>query len=182
MVGQKLPDSLQAQGADAKTYHLVDHSGAAVILEWTSPKCPYTAYHYDTGLMQQRQQEALKKGVRWYSISSSAPGTEGYLSAKSALALQDKRSMRISGFLLDYDGVLAHLFGAVTTPHIVMIDGDGTYVYSGAPDSNPFPHPTRRPLHDYVTEGLEALADREPLPHAVTRAYGCKIDFSPQEK
>ena len=56
---------------------LVQFHGKYVVLEWHNPGCPYTRKHYVSGNMQALQKEWTAKGVVWFTVISSAPGSQG---------------------------------------------------------------------------------------------------------
>ena len=79
-VGDAAP-TFSATGSDGKTYKLADYRGKYVVLEWHNNGCPYTRKHYESGNMQKLQKEWTGKGVIWFTVISSAPGTQGYVTA-----------------------------------------------------------------------------------------------------
>src|SRR5690606_26490583 len=68
-------------GDDGKTHTLGDAStkGKVVVLEWYNEGCPYVKKYYNEGHMQALQAEYQKKGVVWYTVASSKPGSQGAL-------------------------------------------------------------------------------------------------------
>ena len=79
----------------------------------------------------------------------------------------------VTPLLLDPDQVVADRYGALTTPHIFLIDAAGILRYAGAPDDVTFGQP--RPTRSYLGEAAAALlAGREP-PLTETPAHGCAI-------
>src|ERR1700748_3971641 len=70
--------------AAGKTQSLSQYKGKFVVLEWFNPECPFVKKHYGSGNMQKLQEEYTGKGVVWLTIDSSAPGTEGNISAEQA--------------------------------------------------------------------------------------------------
>ena len=60
---------------------LAQHKGKYVVLEWHNQGCPYTKKHYDSGNMQKLQKLWTSKGVVWFTVISSAPGTQGDVTA-----------------------------------------------------------------------------------------------------
>jgi len=75
--------------------------------------------------------------------------------------------------LLDPDQTVADSYGALTTPHVFLIDAAGVLRYAGAPDNVTFGQP--RPSLSYLGEAAAAvLAGREPT-LSETPAYGCAI-------
>src|SRR2546428_9839673 len=79
-MGSAAPDFSLAD-AKGETHSLSQYKGKYVVLEWFNPQCPFVKKHYGSGNMQKLQQEYTSKGVVWLTINSSAPGSEGSLSA-----------------------------------------------------------------------------------------------------
>src|SRR6266481_436441 len=79
-LGEAAPD-FTATDSNGKTHKLADYKGKYVVLEWHNQGCPYTRKHYESGNMQKLQKEWTAKGVVWLSVISSAPGTQGYVTA-----------------------------------------------------------------------------------------------------
>ena len=82
-VGSDAPN-FSVAGSDGKTYSLKELKGSYVVLEWTNHDCPFVHKHYDGGNMQGLQKEFTEKGVKWFSIVSSKPGSEGAVTPKQA--------------------------------------------------------------------------------------------------
>lgn len=178
-VGQPAPNF---SGTDVITEKSVSNEmlkGKTVVMEWNNFGCPFVKKFYDSGTMQKLQTDAVKDGVVWVTVNSSAPGKEGHLKgaaeAKAAIA---KHKVSGSHYLLDHDGTIGHAFGAKATPHMFVIDKDGTLVYQGAIDSNPSSDPaTIAGATNYVTEALKALKAGSSIKDASTRAYGCAVKY-----
>src|SRR5215469_3232013 len=79
-VGDPAPD-FTARDSNGKTQRLSDYKGKYVVLEWHNQGCPFTRKHYESGNMQRLQKEWTGKGVVWFTVISSAPGTQGYVTA-----------------------------------------------------------------------------------------------------
>ena len=84
--------------------------------------------------MQGTQEVANEERVVWFSIISSAPGTQGHVSGKEANVLTVKRGASPSNVLLDPEGDVGRMYGAKTTPHMYIIDQTGILKYQGAID------------------------------------------------
>jgi hypothetical protein len=134
--------------------------------------------HYDSSNKQTLQKEATGQGVTWLTIISSAPGTQGHVSARQADELTTSRGAGPSAVLLDPTGVVGKMYGATNTPHMYVIDKTGTLVYAGAIDDKPT---TRRSdvqgAQNYVREALQAVAGNQAVKTPVTRAYGCTVKY-----
>ena len=92
--------------------NLADQRGKVVVLEWTNHDCPYVRKHYETQNMQALQKEATGQGIVWLTIISSAPGTQGYVSAAEANELTKTRSAAPTAVLFDPTGVTGKTYGA----------------------------------------------------------------------
>ena len=79
-VGDPAPD-FTATDTNGKVHKLSEYQGKFVVLEWTNRGCPYTQKHYNSGNMQRLQREWTGRGVVWFTVISSAPGKQGYVTA-----------------------------------------------------------------------------------------------------
>jgi peroxiredoxin len=177
-VGTAAP-AFTAPATTGASQSLADLRGKVVVLEWTNHDCPYVRKHYESGNMQALQRETTGQGVVWLTIISSAPGTQGYVTAPQADELTASRKAAPSAVLLDPKGTVGKLYGATNTPHMYVIDKTGTLVYAGAIDDRPT---TRRAdvqgANNYVRAALQSVAAGEPVKTPVTRAYGCTVKYA----
>ena len=154
------------------------YRGRIVVLEWTSPVCPYSQYRYDAGSMQRAQQQVLDQGGVWLTILSAGLGESGYLSASESRSMEEKRYAHPTALIRDTDSHIAKLFVARSTPRIAIIDTHGVLVYSGGFDSSPVPWADTAPDKNYVLETLNDLRAGREVRVPVTRAYGCMIHYA----
>ncbi|MBI4724090.1 MAG: redoxin domain-containing protein, partial [Rhodomicrobium sp.] len=126
-----------AVDTNGNTVKLTGFRGKIVVLEWTNDGCPYVQKHYESGNMQSMQKDAATKGIVWLSIVSSAPGQQGYVNGSQANGLTKSRGAAPAAVLLDPEGTLGHLYDARTTPHMFIVNMDGTLVYMGGIDDKP---------------------------------------------
>ena len=66
---------------------------------------------------------------------SSARGKQGYVDGPAADALTRSRGAAPTAVLLDSSGTVGRLYGAKTTPHMFVIDKNGSLQYMGGIDS-----------------------------------------------
>jgi peroxiredoxin len=177
VLGKAAPDfSLPA--SDGKTVHLADSRGKVVVLEWYNRRCPFVRKQYGSGNMQRLQQRYTQKGVVWYSICSSAPGKQGYMTAPEAQSDRIKSHVKSTATLLDLDGRVGHLYGAKTTPHMFIIDSQGTLVYKGAIDDHPSTDVSDIPQSkNYVSAALDQVLSGKPVSAPYTDSYGCSVKY-----
>jgi peroxiredoxin len=176
-VGKPAPD-FTGNDTTGKTWDLADLRGTPLILEWTNHDCPYVVKHYESGNMQALQQEAAEAGYTWLSVISSAPGKQGHVSAAQADELTESRGAAPTAVLLDPEGNIGKAYGARTTPHMFVIDADGTLVYMGGIDDKPTTNIADvEGAQNYVRLAMADLAAGEPVGNAVTRPYGCSVKY-----
>jgi peroxiredoxin len=171
--GFSLPDS------SGKQRSLSDFKGKTVVLEWHNKDCPYVVKHYGSGNMQKRQKEALKKGVVWLTIISSAKGKQGYVTGPQAESDMKKAGASPSHILLDPEGTVGKLYGAKTTPHMYVIDGEGVLRYNGAIDSISSADASDiAKAENYVASALDAVLAGGKVATPSTRPYGCSVKYA----
>ncbi len=176
-VGQPAPD-FTATDSNGVSQRLSAQRGSIVVLEWTNHDCPFVRKHYDTNNMQALQKEAKTQNVVWWSVISSAPGNQGYVSPAEANALTARRNAEPAAVLLDTEGKVGRLYGARTTPHLYIIDPQGKLVYMGGIDDNPSANPADvKTATNYVRVALAALKNGQPVNPASTRPYGCSVKY-----
>lgn len=178
-VGDKAPEfSLPA--SDGKSYSLKDfvREHRVVVLEWFNKDCPYVHKFYDSKTMQGLQQKALGGKVVWLTITSSAEGKEGHLTAAEAAQVRGETGMLSTALLLDGKGNVARQYGAKTTPHMFVIDKKGKIAYEGAIDDRPSAvAKSLEGAENYVSAALEALAKGDPIKTNSTTPYGCGVKY-----
>jgi peroxiredoxin len=177
VIGQPAPE-LTATDTKGVSHSLSDFRGKTVVLEWTNHDCPYVKKHYDTGNMQALQREATAEGVVWLTIISSAPGKQGYVTPEEADALTAERDAAPTAVLFDPEGTAGKAYGARTTPHMFIIDPEGTLVYMGGIDDRPTASKEDvEGARNYVREALTALGSGQDVPQSTSRPYGCSIKY-----
>jgi len=152
--------------------------GKYVVLEWHNQGCPYTRKHYSSGNMQAQQKEWTAKGVVWFTVISSAPGEQGYVTPPEENAYLEKMHAAPTAVLIDADGKVGHLYNAKTTPQMIVIDPSGKVIYDGAIDDRPTPDPAD--IHgadNYVSDALTAAKAGKPVATPFTRPYGCSVKY-----
>jgi peroxiredoxin len=177
-VGEPAPE-FSATASNGKTYRLADFRGKFVVLEWHNNGCPYTRKHYESGNMQRLQKEWTGKGVVWFTVISSAPGTQGYMTADAENTYMGRMNAAPTAALLDASGDLGHLYDAKTTPQIVIINPQGIMIYDGAIDDKATSDASDIPSSkNYVQEALTDALAGKPVAVSVTHPYGCSVKYA----
>ncbi len=162
-------------GADGRLHRLSDYAGKVVVLEWTSPVCPYTELKYKSNAMQRLQARARRVGAVWLSIDTAAPDRPGYLSSAAAKIRIARLHATVSAFLSDPDGKVGRLYGAKVTPTVFILGKDGKLAYQGAMDDGPDSDDLKG--RNYIREALDDLAAGRPVRTVETRPYGCAVEY-----
>ena len=176
-VGKAAPD-FRLDDVNGRAVSLAGFRGKTVILEWNNPKCPTVKEHYESGTMQRTQAEAAAAGAVWLTINSSAKGRQGYMTPAKAKAFAAGQQSRRTAYLLDPEGVVGRSFGATTTPHMYVINQQGTLVYRGAVSGKPSGTEAGvRGPNNLVLAAISELNAGKPVSVPVSRPYGCSVKY-----
>jgi len=176
-VGDSAPD-FTGTDSHGQSHKLSDYRGKFVVLEWHNNGCPYTKKHYESGNMQRLQKEWTGKGVVWFTVISSSPGTQGYVTADEENAYLGKMHAVPSAAILDANGAIGHAYGAKTTPHMFIINPQGQVIYNGAIDDRPTSDVSDiNGAKNYVSEALQEAMAGQQVAVASTRPYGCSVKY-----
>ena len=160
------------------THSLSDFRGKYVVLEWLNYDCPFVKKHYGSGNMPALQEKYTDEGVVWLSIASSSPGKQGHF----APAEMDRRTAQAGGkqtaVLLDGAGTVGRAYNAKTTPHMFVIDPQGTLVYMGGIDDVPTANPADLArATNLVAAALDQSMAGERVARPVSQPYGCSVKY-----
>ena len=176
-VGGQAPN-FRLNDTNGQTVTLDQFKGRVVVLEWNNPGCPFVKKHYDSGNMQKTQAAAKNDGVVWLSINSGAPGKQGHMNGTEAKALVAAQKAQPTAYLLDPNGTVGKGYGAVTTPHMYIVDKAGKLVYAGAIDDKPTANKNDIPgARNHVLAALGELKAGKAVSVATTRPYGCAVKY-----
>ncbi len=160
-------------------HSLADYRGQWVVLEWLNYECPYVRKHYDSGNMQQLQRTYTGRGMVWLAIVSSAPGKQGYHEPDDMNAISDERGSAVSAVLLDPEGDVGRLYGAKTTPQMILIDPEGTLLYNGAIDDRPTARLSDiEGAHNYLVAAVAEAMSGGQVSVPTTQPYGCSVKYA----
>ena len=175
-IGAPAP-AFSAIDSHGETHSLSDFAGKTVVLEWTNHGCPFVQKHYQ-GNMQSLQAMAADGGAVWLSVISSAPGKQGHVSGEEANALTTERDAAPTAVLFDPSGEIGRRYDAKTTPHMYVINAEGTLVYAGGIDSIPSADPADiDDAEPYFRTALAETLAGKAVSRASTRPYGCSIKY-----
>jgi peroxiredoxin len=175
--GQPAPD-FSLKDTSGRTVKLSDFRGKHVVLEWVNPECPYVRKHYDSANMPGLQKEFGAKNVAWLAINSTREGHSEFKSPQQMDAWMKQQGAAPAATLLDRDSKVGRAYGAVTTPHMYVIDPKGTLLYVGAIDDKRSTRPEDvKTAKNYVRAALGETLAGKPVSTASTTPYGCSVKY-----
>jgi peroxiredoxin len=176
-VGKPAP-TFSLTDSNGKSHSLASLKGKYVVLEWVNYDCPFVKKHYDSGNMQKLQKEFTAKGVVWLSINSSAPGKQGNFPTDKINTLMKEKDAHPDAYLLDSSGEIGKLYGAKTTPHMYIVNPEGTLIYNGAIDDKPSANPADvAAAKNYVRATLDEAMAGKAVTTSATQPYGCSVKY-----
>lgn len=175
-IGKPAPD-FTGTDISGKTHRLSDYKGKVVVLESYNSDCPFCANHFRTGAMQELQKEMTGKGVIWLMVNSVNKKNGSYRTPEQAKAEWAKEKLNATAWLDDNSGAIGKAYGMKTTPHMFVIDQNGTLVYNGAIDDKPSPGGDPRKARNYVREAVGKVLAGEKVEVSETKPYGCAVKY-----
>lgn len=176
-IGKPAP-AFSAKNIKGETVSLAEFKGKNVVLEWISFECPFVKKHYSSGNMQKLQAEAAAKGVVWISINSSAEGKKGYCPPAKMTECIAREKSNATQVIIDSNGVVGKSYAAKVTPHLFIINKEGTLVYDGAIDSKSSTDAADVATADKLfANALEAVIAGKEATNAKNKPYGCGVKY-----
>ena len=175
--GTAAPDFSVAD-SNGKTVKLSDYQGKFVVLEWTNPECPFVRAQYGADAMQALQKEAGAREVVWLTVNSTNKSSSEYKTGAQMNAWMKEKNAAQKAILIDANSETGRAYDAKTTPHMFVIDPNGTLVYAGAIDDQPsFESDSLAGAKSYVRAALDEAMAGKPVTVASTKAYGCSVKY-----
>ncbi len=161
-----------------KQHTLSELRGKFVVLEWLNHDCPFVKKHYDSKNMQNLQKSYGEKGVVWLSIVSSAPGQQGNYPPDEANQLTKDKDAAPAAILIDSEGTVGTAYSARTTPHMFIINPEGTLIYNGAIDDiRSTDIADIEKAQNYVSAALDEAMSGKPVTVSTSQPYGCAVKY-----
>jgi alkyl hydroperoxide reductase subunit AhpC len=177
VIGQPAP-AFTATDTHGRTHTLAEHRGKYVVLEWVNHGCPWVRKWYGEGHMQDLQRQLARQDVVWYSIVSSARGKQGHETPARHNEMALARGAAPAAILVDERGTIGRAFDARTTPHMYVIDPEGTLIYMGAIDDNRSNRTADiEGARNHVVEALREARAGQPVSVPSTQPYGCAVRY-----
>jgi len=166
-VGEAAP-AFTLKDSNGKDVSLADYKGKVVVLEWVNIDCPIDRRVVESKLISTVHEKFKDKTV-WLAIDSTAAHTKADYDKTIA-------AWKISySYLNDASGKVGHLYDAKTTPHMYIIDKEGTLAYAGAIDDDP--NGTNATKVNYVDKALTELLAGKTIEIKESKPYGCTVKY-----
>ena len=176
-VGQSAP-AFTLRDTNGKTVNLADYKGKTVVLEWHNPECPFVKKHYDSANMQGLQSKYTKDDVVWLAVSSTEPGHQDYRKPDAMNAILKTSKASPTAYLMDESGATGKSYGAKTTPHMYVIDGQGTLVYAGGIDDKRSANIADiKGAKNFVSAALDEMKAGRAVSVSTSTPYGCSVKY-----
>lgn len=161
-IGQQAP-GFSLPDLEGDSHALADYRGQVVVINFWSAECPW-AKRADQGLLPLLEDWGEKAALLTIAANANEP-------ADLLARVAEERGLPF--VLRDEDQRVADQYGAKTTPHLFVIDPEGSLRYQGAWDDVTFRR--REPTRNYLQRAVQdVLNGREPdVPE--TPPYGCTL-------
>lgn len=140
-----------------------NYRGKIVILNFWSAECPHSAR--TDGVILDLLAEWGRE-VELLSIDANR-------NESVQMVAESAKARSIPTVLIDAEHVVADQYGAMTTPHVFVLDRDGILRYRGAVDDVTFRR--REASQLFLREAVEALLKGKIPELSETPSYGCAI-------
>jgi peroxiredoxin len=161
-INQIVPD-FKLQDLDGRDHCSHDQRGKMLVLVFWSAECPWSKradYLIQSWLAEWGERVAV-----WVIAANANEGHD--------LIRKEAQERYLETVLIDEDQCLVRQFGAMTTPHCFVLDGEGRLRYRGAIDDTTFHQ--REATRFYLKEAIAALGSGVSPDPTDTPGYGCTI-------
>jgi thiol-disulfide isomerase/thioredoxin len=169
--GAKAPAFSLVNATDGETVTMKPDDGKLKVVVFTCNQCPY-AKAFEPRLIEIANRYG-HKGVSFYAVN---PNDDSKFSEESLANMKARATEQDYPFpyLKDGDSTIARAYGARVTPHVFLVDGEGTIRYRGYVDDSAKPAERKT---TGLTNALNALTEGRDIALAETRAFGCTIKW-----
>ena len=167
-LGRPAPD-FELQDLGGNKIKLSANKGKVVMIHFWSATCPFVKRYEER--LQNITQDYRSKGVVVIAIDSNINETPDQI---KKVAVERGLSYAL---ILDPDHKTADDYGAITTPHVFIINKEGNLAYEGSVDDQGWS--AKNPVKaNYAREALDAVLAGKPVPHPQVKTFGCTIKRS----
>jgi peroxiredoxin len=175
-IGEPAP-SWTLKDTKGNSHSLADFKGKTIVIEWTNPDCPYIVGVYSRKVVENTIKSMKEMGddYVYLAINSTANKPKSDVIAGNDKFLKEhKVDVPV---LIDYDGTVGKAYGAKTTPHMYVIDGEGILRYHGAFTDDPRGRKGDDAMN-YVLNALKQMKEGETVAPDHARQWGCSVKYA----
>ncbi len=159
---QPAPD-FELPDIQGKLHRPCDYRGKIVIINFWSVECPHSA----------RADELIRHLLEKWNGEVELLSIAANRNEPVQMVEEAAKTRHIPRVLIDAEQVVADQYGAMTTPHVFVLDRAGILRYRGAVDDVTFRH--REATQFFLRDAVEALLQGRVPGVSETPAYGCTI-------
>jgi peroxiredoxin len=170
-VGGKAPKFELVNATDGKTVAMNPEDGKIKVVVFTCNSCPFSKA-FELRLIDLANR-FNNKGVTFYAVN---PNDDAQYPAESLANMKARADEKDYPFpyLKDGDSSIARAYGARVTPHVFVVDGDGSIRYRGYVDDSAKPAERKT---TGLLDALNAMTNGRDIANTDTRAFGCTIKW-----
>ena len=162
MLNQPAPD-FELPDLHGTSHTLHQYRGAIVIVNFWSAECPHS----------ERTDRYLLELLKGWKGEVALLSVAANRNESRQMVAEAATTRRLPAVLIDAEQTVADLYQAVTTPHVFVVDRDGSLRYRGAVDDIAFRQ--RTATRFFVRDAIEALLRGDLPAVSESLAYGCAI-------
>jgi thiol-disulfide isomerase/thioredoxin len=150
-----------------------DAKGAIIIFDCNT--CPYSRAYNDRIIGLNKKYS--EKGFPVITINPNDPQSSPGDSYEEMVSRARQKKYDFP-YLMDESQVVARSFGATNTPHVFVLQKNGSdfkVAYIGTIDNNS--RDASSATKKYVEDAVDALLAGQPVPNKTTKAVGCGIKW-----
>lgn len=164
-IEKAVPD-FQLSDIEGNTLRLSDFKGKVVMIHFWSATCPFVV-RYEPRI-QFLAKEYASREVVVLGIASNVTETKDQIKT-----VAKERGVNYP-ILIDPGNKIADAFGAITTPHVYLVNQEGILVYEGSVDDQGWKEDASV-TKEYVREAIEAILSGKAVPTPTTKTFGCSV-------
>lgn len=164
-LGEAVPN-FELPDTKAENVRLAELRGKPVMIHFWSATCPFVVRYEER--LQKITSDYKARGLIVLGIAANDTESDDLI---RKVAREHGVNYSV---LIDRGHKIADQFGAVTTPHVFLIDSEGKLVYEGSVDDQGWreENPVTK---EYVREALDALLRGNSVPNPQTKPFGCTV-------
>ncbi|MHC4991638.1 MAG: redoxin domain-containing protein [Planctomycetota bacterium] len=173
-IGQPAPN-FTLRDLDGNARRLSELKGKTVVLHWINPACPFIVRIYERGVVSRTLAQMKLLGADVVMVAIDSTGNI----AEEEVIDRNRRFLATHEIdipvLIDHDGRVGRQYGARTTPHMFVIDGQGILRYHGEFTNDPSCR--KSDSINRVVNALKQLKNGETVSPDTVRPWGCSIKY-----